>query len=261
MNILTSNTVDKGNTPKDILMLRKFIENEGIEEYEKNTLNCLSEFLNTYITDILLKAKQNMTLANRNKVNIDDIKLAVKNKQNALYVNRPDIETLKQLSKEVNSVLLPSIPEVPHVLLPPIENNLLRNNFQVFSEDIAQYFNNCIEESSSIKQEEVTLLGHKRKENHHHEHKGNKKRIRLSIDAQTTQHKHRKLSLTQPYKPKKEEEDNENDDGNNNDNENENENDNENGDNEQDAIFDKEDESIQQGDAFENEVNDDIDFD
>lgn len=30
MNILTKHTLDKGNTPKDILMIRKLIENEGI---------------------------------------------------------------------------------------------------------------------------------------------------------------------------------------------------------------------------------------
>jgi hypothetical protein len=30
MNILTKHTQDKGNTPKDILMIRKLIENEGI---------------------------------------------------------------------------------------------------------------------------------------------------------------------------------------------------------------------------------------
>lgn len=29
MNILTQQTVDKGNTPKDILMIRRLIENEG----------------------------------------------------------------------------------------------------------------------------------------------------------------------------------------------------------------------------------------
>ena len=29
MNILTNYTLDKGNTPKDILMIRRLIENEG----------------------------------------------------------------------------------------------------------------------------------------------------------------------------------------------------------------------------------------
>lgn len=31
MNILTKQTLDKGNTPKDILMIRRLIENEGIK--------------------------------------------------------------------------------------------------------------------------------------------------------------------------------------------------------------------------------------
>jgi hypothetical protein len=29
MNILTKHTLDKGNTPKDILLIRRLIENEG----------------------------------------------------------------------------------------------------------------------------------------------------------------------------------------------------------------------------------------
>jgi hypothetical protein len=30
MNILTKHTLDKGNTPKDIVLIRRLIENEGI---------------------------------------------------------------------------------------------------------------------------------------------------------------------------------------------------------------------------------------
>jgi hypothetical protein len=74
MNILTSQTLDKGSTPKDILMIRKIIEGEGIEEYEKNTLNFLSEYLNTYIVDILTESKQYALYADRNKLKIDDVK-------------------------------------------------------------------------------------------------------------------------------------------------------------------------------------------
>jgi hypothetical protein len=32
MNILTKHTLDKGNTPKDILLIRRLIENEGIDK-------------------------------------------------------------------------------------------------------------------------------------------------------------------------------------------------------------------------------------
>jgi histone H3/H4 len=52
-----------------IMLLRK-----GIEEYEKNTLNFIAEYLNTYILDILTDSKQNALYAERHKINIDDIK-------------------------------------------------------------------------------------------------------------------------------------------------------------------------------------------
>lgn len=74
MNILTKKTKDKGNSPKDILLFRKLIESEGIEEYEKNCLNYLSEFVNTYIVDILEDSQINAKLCNRVKPNIEDVK-------------------------------------------------------------------------------------------------------------------------------------------------------------------------------------------
>ena len=216
MNILTSATVDKGNTPKDIVTIRKFFDSIGIEEYEKNTLNFLSEFLNTYVTDLLNDAKKNMLYANRNKINIEDVKLAVKSKQNTLYKNRPDVIALRDLATIVNDIPLPGIPDSTKVLLPPIENNLLRNNFQIYNEDIAKYYVEK-KETSTMKPEDMTMLGLKRKDvDSKGMIKGNKKRIRLSV-TDNQPHKHRKLSLTQAYKPKEEEgkkkEDEEEEDG------------------------------------------------
>jgi hypothetical protein len=46
----------------------------GIEEYEKNSLNFVSEYLNTYITDLLVDSKNYALSADRNKINIDDVK-------------------------------------------------------------------------------------------------------------------------------------------------------------------------------------------
>lgn len=52
-----------------IMLLRK-----GIEEYEKNSLNFVSEFLNSYILEILADSKQYALFAERHKINIDDVK-------------------------------------------------------------------------------------------------------------------------------------------------------------------------------------------
>lgn len=46
----------------------------GIDEYEKNTLNFLSEFINTYIIDILSDSKTLASVGERGKINIEDIK-------------------------------------------------------------------------------------------------------------------------------------------------------------------------------------------
>jgi hypothetical protein len=74
MNILTKYTQDKGNNPKDILMIKNLIEGIGIEEYEKNTLNFIAEYLNSCITDTLSEAKQYAGYADRHKINLDDVK-------------------------------------------------------------------------------------------------------------------------------------------------------------------------------------------
>lgn len=74
MNILTNKTKDKGNSPRDILLFRSIIEEEGIVEYEKNCINYLSEFVNTYIINILEEAQIYAKLCNRAKPNIEDVK-------------------------------------------------------------------------------------------------------------------------------------------------------------------------------------------
>jgi hypothetical protein len=68
--------------------------------------------------------------------------MSVKLKQENYFSKRPDISTLKDLAKGTNDVELPSIPETPHIKLPPPENSLLKNNYQIYSEDLFNLFNN-----------------------------------------------------------------------------------------------------------------------
>jgi len=59
-----------------------------------------------------------------------------------MYARKPDINYLNRIAKEVNSTNLPSIPENPNILLPPPEYSLIRNNFQIFSEELSHKLNN-----------------------------------------------------------------------------------------------------------------------
>ena len=100
MNILSSKTIDKGNSPKDITIIRKMFNSLGIEEYEKNTLNYISEFINSYIINILKESKKNMILSKRGKINIEDVESAVKTKQILMYQNRPPVSKMKDLAEK-----------------------------------------------------------------------------------------------------------------------------------------------------------------
>ena len=67
MNIINSKSIDKGKSPKDITIIRKIFSSLGIEEYEKNTLNYMSEFINSYIIDILQEAKKKYDFSKKRK--------------------------------------------------------------------------------------------------------------------------------------------------------------------------------------------------
>ena len=201
MNILTSKTIDKGNAPKDITIIRKMFDSLGIEEYEKNTLNYMSEFINSYIIDILKESKKNMILSNREKINIEDVELAVKTKQNLMYQNHTPISRMKELAEKVNSIPLPLIPETPNVLMPPLENNLLRNNFQIYSDELNRALldeeNKNIMESTSLRPDDINMLGNKRKFNIGNDSKNN---LNSENKFGSFQKKRRKISLNQAFK-------------------------------------------------------------
>ena len=196
MNILNSKSIDKGKSPKDITIIRKIFSSLGIEEYEKNTLNYMSEFINSYIIDILQEAKKNMILAKREKINIEDVESAVSSKQNHIYKNRTTLKDMKILSDKVNSIDLPEILESPIIKKPSLDNNLLRNNFQIYSDELNQIFleNKNMAENTSLRVDDMIMLGNKRKVNFSNDSKNN-----LNYNGKLHKNK-RKISLNQAFK-------------------------------------------------------------
>ena len=198
MNIINSKSIDKGKSPKDITIIRKIFSSLGIEEYEKNTLNYMSEFINSYIIDILQEAKKNMILAKREKINIEDVESAVSSKQNHIYKNRTTVKEMKILSDKVNSIDLPEIPESPLIQKPPLDNNLLRNNFQIYSDELNQIFveNKNMIENTSLRVDEMIMLGNKRKVDFNF---SNDSKNNLNYSGKIQKNK-RKISLNQAFK-------------------------------------------------------------
>lgn len=109
-------------------------------------------------------------------------------KQETIFTKKPEVNTLRELAQEVNSQPLPNIPETPHVLLPPAEHSLMRNNYQVYSEEIHQNQNkeepNKDDDLASTSKRNF-MIGLKRK---NHEYRPNvalsKKKMKLSVSNQ-----------------------------------------------------------------------------
>ena len=158
----------------------------------------MSEFINSYIIDILQEAKKNMILAKREKINIEDVESAVSSKQNHIYKNRTTVKEMKILSDKVNSIDLPEIPESPLIQKPPLDNNLLRNNFQIYSDELNQIFveNKNMIENTSLRVDDMIMLGNKRKVNFNF---SNDSKNNLNYSGKIQKNK-RKISLNQAFK-------------------------------------------------------------
>ena len=62
-------------------------------------------------------------------------------KQESLCLKRPEVGKLKELAIDVNSIPLPNIPDTKQILLPPQEHSLIRNNFQIYTEELLKQLN------------------------------------------------------------------------------------------------------------------------
>ena len=143
------------SSEKDKSLIEELFKNLGIKNYETSALNCMNKFIDSYITNVLKDAKKNMILSKREKITLEDVELTINKKQNNMFNNRAKINEMKFLANKVNSIDLPQIPENPVVLKPPINNNLLRNNFQIYSDALNKQL---IENKNN----DISFLGNKR---------------------------------------------------------------------------------------------------
>jgi len=105
---------------------------------------------------------------------------------------------MKSLANKINTVELPNIPENDIFLRPPKDINLLGNNFQIYSNELNQLIldNKTMLENTSLRPDEINLLGNKRKVNFANESKNT-----LNLDHNGKQIKNkRKISLNQAFK-------------------------------------------------------------
>ena len=160
MDISSSDFIlkEKDTSKEETLSIIKLLESFGICEYDNYTINCLKEFINSYIKDILKESKRRMSLSKREKISKEDLISSLYKKQYEMYKSRL-IDYEKKSLERINMKELPPIPDSPVVLKPPVTNNLLRNNFQIYSDELNEILK---EKNNQIKENEISMLGVKR---------------------------------------------------------------------------------------------------
>jgi hypothetical protein len=135
------------------------------------------------------------------------LRMAVRLRQNNFYIKKPDPIVLKDISREINHIELPNIPDSPLILLPPPEHSLTRNNFQIYSEDILHNLNNTKSQSNEQKFEEEfhgkrhSMIGLKRRDNEDKNNLVLRKKMRLSHNqASKSQLKSKEEKQVSSYK-------------------------------------------------------------
>lgn len=150
MNIITKNKNDKNdksssNIPKDIQLIKSLIEEEGIEQYEKNSLIVLNDFINSYANDIIRDAIFLSKQSSKSKVTIEEFKLATLLRSENLLNKKLDNKNLNQFSAFLKNKYkeFPKLSNEKVALnLPNIDNSLLKNNFHVYSEEVRSELKN-----------------------------------------------------------------------------------------------------------------------
>lgn len=153
MNIIVKNKNDKNdkndklnaNTPKDIQLFKSLLEEEGIEQYEKNSLLVLNDFINSYASDIIKDTLNYLKFSSRQKPTMDDFKFAIKLRNENLLNKKLDNSALTDFSNALKykNKEFPKISNEKVTLnLPSLDNSVLKNNFHVYSDEVRNELKN-----------------------------------------------------------------------------------------------------------------------
>lgn len=134
MDVAINSTNGKSDqdVPRDAKVTDQILKAMGIEEYEPRVVNQLMEFMHRYVSEILQDAQAFSSHANKQHIEIDDVKLAVQSYvQKPTYSQPPTREVIMELAQLKNTIPLPTIPQKAGVHLPPDEYCTVSTNYVV----------------------------------------------------------------------------------------------------------------------------------
>ncbi|CAM9626059.1 unnamed protein product, partial [Ectocarpus sp. 12 AP-2014] len=106
----------------------QLLKDAGVTSYEPRVVSHLVDRMRRYTREVLIDARDYADHAGRTDLGMQDVRLAVRKKQDALSAGPPSREDQIRQADEVNRIPLPAIPDKFGVRLPPFQyQNTLPN--------------------------------------------------------------------------------------------------------------------------------------
>ena len=101
--------------PQLVQIVEQLMEKQGVEYYEKNVTNQLIEFMHYYVTETVQEAKMYRDYANKERIDVGDMRLAVAVKNYDSFTRPLPVSTVKQVAEERNKSPLRKIETIQSV--------------------------------------------------------------------------------------------------------------------------------------------------
>ncbi|CAN0073498.1 unnamed protein product [Ectocarpus sp. 8 AP-2014] len=113
---------------RDEKSIVRLLKDAGVTSYEPRVVSHLVDRMRRYTREVLIDARDYADHAGRTDLGMQDVRLAVRKKQDALSAGPPSREDQIRQADEVNRIPLPAIPDKFGVRLPPFQyQNTLPN--------------------------------------------------------------------------------------------------------------------------------------
>lgn len=118
--------------PANILdLMKQLLDSLGITEYEPAVPHMLVELFYRHVTEVLKQAQSSCEHKKSKEIVEEDLRIAANIVYGQSSYQLPSLESLQSFASKINGQPLPSIPDVPEVILPDKETSLLEPNFQL----------------------------------------------------------------------------------------------------------------------------------
>eukprot|EP01135_Chromosphaera_perkinsii_P001640 Nk52_evm17s208 gene=Nk52_evmTU17s208 len=121
----------KEQVPRDVRVMCAILKSMGAEDFEPKVVNQLLEFTHRYVTEVFADSMSYCVHANKQSVDVEDVKLAIQSKVDHSFSAPPPREFLMELAEKHNKTPLPLIGDSFGIRLPPERFCLTAPTYQV----------------------------------------------------------------------------------------------------------------------------------